>query len=121
MEGNCEARYSLRKVEKYHEPNFLKNERGVTEERLQNIRGREQGDLRQKIGPQLSGGFHTPFVKWIDQHRPNNILCPDHRQPQRASNNTPQCRWKNARSTPKQTYTRPSWKSPQKIGDAMSG
>ena len=46
------------KWKKYHEPKFLRNERRVIEERLQqNIRGREQGDLRQRIGPQHSGGF----------------------------------------------------------------
>ena len=46
------------KWKKYHEPNFLRNERKLVEERLQQIvRGREQGDLRQKIGPQQRGGF----------------------------------------------------------------
>ena len=45
-------------MEKYNEPKFLRNERRVLEERLQQIiRGREQGDLRQKIGAQHSGGF----------------------------------------------------------------
>ena len=43
------------KWEKYHEPKFLRNERRVIEERLQQImRGRQQGDLRG-IGPQHSG------------------------------------------------------------------
>ena len=46
------------KWKKYHEPKFLRHERKVIEERLQQIlQGREQGDLRQKIGPQQSGGF----------------------------------------------------------------
>ena len=46
------------KWKKYHEPKFLRSERKVIEERLQQImRGREQHDLRQKIGPQHSGGF----------------------------------------------------------------
>ena len=46
------------KCKKYHEPKFLRNERGVIEGRLQqNIRGREQSDLRQRIGSQHSGGF----------------------------------------------------------------
>ena len=46
------------KWKKYHEPKFLRNERPVIEERLQqNMRGREPGDLRQRIGPQHSGGF----------------------------------------------------------------
>ena len=46
------------KWKKHHEPKFLRNERKLIEERLQQIvRGREQGDLRQKIGPQQSGGF----------------------------------------------------------------
>ena len=47
------------KWKKYHEPKFLRNERKVNEERLQQIiNTREQGDLRQRIGPQQSGGFH---------------------------------------------------------------
>ena len=46
------------KWKKYHEPKFLRHERKVIEERLQQkMRGREQGDLRQKIGPQQSGCF----------------------------------------------------------------
>ena len=46
------------KWKKYYEPKFLRNERKVIKERLQQrVRGREQGDLRQKIGPQQSGGF----------------------------------------------------------------
>ena len=46
------------KWKKYHEPKFLRNERKVIEERLQqNINTREQSDLRQRIGPQHSGGF----------------------------------------------------------------
>ena len=46
------------KWKKYHEPKFLRNERRVIEERLQQIiQGREQGDLRQRIGPQLSCGY----------------------------------------------------------------
>ena len=36
----------------------MRNERRVIEERLQQIiRGREEGDLRQRSGPQNSGGF----------------------------------------------------------------
>ena len=46
------------KWKKYHEPKFLRHDRKVIEEILQQImQGREQGDLRQKIGPQPSGGF----------------------------------------------------------------
>ena len=46
------------KWKKYHEPKFLRNERKVIEERLQQIiNAREQGDLRQRIGPQYSGGY----------------------------------------------------------------
>ena len=46
------------KWKKYHEPKFLRNEQKVIEERLQQIiKGREQGYLRQRIGPQDSGGF----------------------------------------------------------------
>ena len=51
--------YSMRGGKwKLHEPKFLRYERRVIEERLQQIiRGREQGDLRQKIGPQHNRGF----------------------------------------------------------------
>ena len=51
-------RMTGRKWKKNHEPKFLRNERKVIEETLQQIiKGREQGDLRQRIGPQHSGGF----------------------------------------------------------------
>ena len=40
------------KWKNYHEPKFLRHERKVFEERLlQIMRGWEQGDLRQRIGP----------------------------------------------------------------------
>ena len=45
------------KWKKYHEPKFLRSERRIIEKRLQFIRGREQGDLRQQIGTQHGGGF----------------------------------------------------------------
>ena len=46
------------KWKKYHEPKFLRNERKVIEERLQQvINNRNKGDLRQRIGPQQKGGF----------------------------------------------------------------
>ena len=47
------------KWKKYHEPKFLRCERKVIEERLQQIiDGRQQQpDLRQRIGPQQKGGF----------------------------------------------------------------
>ena len=46
------------KWKKHHEPEFLRNEKRVIEERLQQIfQCREQEDLRQRIGPPHSGGF----------------------------------------------------------------
>ena len=61
LERNCKARYlpfDRKKGGKYHEWKFLRNERRVIEERLQQIiRGQEQGALRQRIGPRHSGGF----------------------------------------------------------------
>ena len=46
------------KWKKYHEPKFLRNERKVIEERLQQImKEQHQGDLRQRNGPQQSSGF----------------------------------------------------------------
>ena len=47
---------------RYHEPKFLRNERKVIEERLQQlINNWTHADLRQRIGPQNEGGFqpHT--------------------------------------------------------------
>ena len=52
------------KWKNYHELKFLRNERRVIEERLQQImRGREQGDLRQRIGPPHSVGFQPQTSK----------------------------------------------------------
>ena len=46
------------KWKKYHEPKFLRSEKKVFEERLQQIIDcRQQPDLRQLIGPQQRGGF----------------------------------------------------------------
>ena len=43
---------------KYHEPKFLRSEKKVIEERLQQIiDGRHQPYLRQRTGPQQGGGF----------------------------------------------------------------
>ena len=43
---------------KYHEPKFLRNERKVIEDRLQQINNNQnQGDLRQRIGPRQKGCF----------------------------------------------------------------
>ena len=61
MEKHSEARhlpFNRGKWKKFHEPKFLRNERKVIEERLQQImQEQQQGDLRQRIGPQHSGGF----------------------------------------------------------------
>ena len=55
------------KVEKIPRTKFLRHERKVIGERLQQImRGREQGDLRQRIGPQQSGGFQSQ-TRWSEQ------------------------------------------------------
>ena len=56
------------KWKKYHEPKiYVTSERKVNEERFQQIiKGREQGDLRQRIGPQHSGGFQ-PQTKRSEQ------------------------------------------------------
>ena len=54
----CIYRMTGGKWKKYHEPKFLRNQRKVIEERLQQIiNAREQGDLGKRIGPQQSGGF----------------------------------------------------------------
>ena len=48
-----------RKWKKYQEPNFLRNEKRVIENRLQQIfQGREQGVLRKRFGPQRSEAFN---------------------------------------------------------------
>ena len=60
------------KWKKYHELKVLLNERKVTEKRLQQImRGREQ-DLRQRTGPQHSGGFQ-PQTRWSEQWTVNRF------------------------------------------------
>ena len=46
------------KWKKYQEPKFLRIERIVIEQRIQQMmRGRKQGDLRQRIGPKHNRGF----------------------------------------------------------------
>ena len=69
------------KWKKNHEPKFLRNERKVIEKSLQQlINSREQGYLRQRIGPQQKGGYQpqtrrqnngpsTPSGMWIGLHR----------------------------------------------------
>ena len=49
------------KWKRYHEPKYLRNERKVIEERLQQIiKNRETVDLRQRIGPKQTRGFVPP-------------------------------------------------------------
>ena len=49
------------KWKRYHQPKFLRNERKVTEERLQQImKNHETADLRQRISPKQTGGFVPP-------------------------------------------------------------
>ena len=46
------------KWRKIHEPKFLRNERKEIQKTEHQIkRGRQQGDLRQRIGPQHNGDF----------------------------------------------------------------
>ena len=74
------------KWEKYHEHKFLGNERKVIEERLQQIiRGREQGGLRQRFGPEHIGGFQ-PQTRRSEQWTVDRIwevdrLTPTQQQP----------------------------------------
>ena len=108
------------KWKKYHEPKFLRNERRVIEERLQQIiQGREQGDLRQRIGPQLSGGYQPqtrryeqwtvdPFWETDRPRRPNTKIYPNHRQLHRDMNCSFPCHWKRVKSSRRRTKTRQS-------------
>ena len=49
------------KWKRYHEPKFLRNERKVIEDRLQQIiKNRETADLRQRISLKQTGGFVHP-------------------------------------------------------------
>ena len=49
------------KWKRYHEPKFLRNERKVIEERLQQImKNHGTADLRQRISPKQTGGFIPP-------------------------------------------------------------
>ena len=51
-------RREVEKIPRTKTSKFLRKERKVIEERLQQIiKGQAQGDLRQRIGPQHSGGF----------------------------------------------------------------
>ena len=88
------------KWKKYHEPKFLRNERKVIEERLQQDYNQNQGDPRQRIGPQQKGGFQPqtrrteqwtvdPF--WdIDRPTPAQLIQND--QPGTSCSNTGQGR-----------------------------
>ena len=98
------------KWKKYYEPKFLRNERRVIEEKLQQIiRGRDQRDLRRRNGPQHSGGFQ-PQTRQSEQwtvdpfweiDRPTPAQQQDMPGPSSTptSPNTPQCLWKKAKST----------------------
>ena len=115
-------RMTGRKWKKYHELKFLRNERRVIEERLQQIiRGREQGILTQRFGPQHSGEFQPqtkrseqwtvdPFWEIdqhrIDQHRPNTNTYLNRRQPHRAMNPLPPCQWRRVKSNQRPINTR---------------
>ena len=49
------------KWKRYHEPKFLRNERKVIEERLQQImKNHETAVLRQRNSPKQTGGFVPP-------------------------------------------------------------
>ena len=105
------------KWKKNHEPKFLRNERKVIEERLQQIiNNQNQGDLRQRIGPQQKGDFQPqtrrteqwtvdPF--WdIDRPTPAQLVQND--QPGTSYSNTGQGRitlvpWKKEKWTRRQT------------------
>ena len=97
---------------RYHEPKFLRNEKKVIEERLQQLTNNwPQEDLRQKIGPQNKGGFQLqtghseqwtvdPFWGWPTgqpQFNNTNLTDPDH-HPHRSP-------WKRVKSTRKRTTT----------------
>ena len=79
------------KWKKDHEPKFLRNERKVIKERLQQIiNSQQQEDLRQRIGPQQKGDFQPqtrraeqwtvdPF--WdIDRPTPAQLIQYDQRE-----------------------------------------
>ena len=87
------------KWKKYHEPKFLRSERKVIEERLQQIiDGRQQPDLRQRIGPQQRGGFQPQTRRaeqWTmgpfwDLDRPTPAQPSQQKQPGTSSSSTRQ-------------------------------
>ena len=89
------------KRKKYHEPKFLRNERKVIEERLQQIiNNQNQEDLRQTIGPQQKGGFQPQTRRtkqWTvdrfwDIDRPTPAQLIQHDQPGTSYSNTGQGR-----------------------------
>ena len=74
---------------KYHEPKFLRNERKKIEVILQQImRGREQGDLRQRIGPQHNGSFQ-PQTRRSEQWTVDSCWEVDRPTPVQQQQNTP--------------------------------
>ena len=89
------------KWKKYHEPKFVRNERKVIEERLQQIINNQyQEDLRQRIGPQQKGGFQPQTRRteqWTvdpfwDMDRPTPAKLIHNDQPGTSYSNTDQGR-----------------------------
>ena len=87
------------KKKKYQEPKILRSERKVIEERLQQIiDGRQQPDLRQRIGPQQRGGFQPQTSRaeqWTvdpfwDLDQPTPAQLSQQEQPDTSSSSTRQ-------------------------------
>ena len=89
------------KWKEYHEPKFLRSERNVTEERLQQIvdgQQQQQVDLRQRIGPQQRGDFQPQTRRaeqWTvdpfwDLDRPTSAQPSQQEQPGTSSSHTRQ-------------------------------
>ena len=92
------------KWKKIYVPKFLRNERKVFEERLQQIlNSQKQGDIRQQIEPQQKRGFQPQTrqaEQWIvdpfwDIDRPTPAQSIQYDQPETSTSNTG-----NGRNTP---------------------
>ena len=105
------------KWKEYHEPKFLRSERKVTEERLQQIvdgQQQQQVHLRQRIGPQQRGDFQ-PQTRRAEQWtvdpfwdldrptsaQPSNKNSRAHHHPTQDRNGIHRSQWKKEKLTPK--------------------
>ena len=109
---------------KYHEPKFLRNERRVIEEQLQqairNVENRNQKEPTGGFQPETRRQEQwtvDPF--WdVDRPQPTQKTDPGPRPQIIQQHNNNRYRWKKGKSTRNPIKTRPYSKSPQSIGQS---